>query len=132
MEDFYRESRLRHGVLLEGVEPAGGRWNFDHENREPPPKGAETLGVPEPIWPEEDEIDDEVRADLDQWESSGEVSFIGQDGPRLFPATRQEALAALEEFVTEYRQGPQTPEPGAACTGGSDGVTPGATDAPSQ
>ena len=27
----------------------------------------------------------------------------------------------LEEFVTTYRQGPQTPEPGAACTGGSDG-----------
>lgn len=29
----------------------------------------------------------------------------------------------LEEFVREYRQGPQTPEPGAACTGGSDGTT---------
>ena len=82
-------------------EPAGGRWNFDHENREPPPKGAATLGVPEPIWPEEDEIDDEVRADLDRWERDGEVSFIGQDGPRLFPATREEALAGLDHFVTE-------------------------------
>jgi deoxyribodipyrimidine photolyase-related protein len=101
MEDFYREARLRHGVLLEGGEPAGGRWNYDHENREPPPQGAVTLGVPEPIWPEDDEIDDEVRADLDRWESSGEVSFIGQDGPRLFPATRQEALTGLEHFVTE-------------------------------
>ena len=30
LEDFYREARLRHGVLLEGGEPAGGRWNFDH------------------------------------------------------------------------------------------------------
>ncbi|NHA67671.1 DUF3105 domain-containing protein [Phycicoccus flavus] len=29
----------------------------------------------------------------------------------------------LAEFVREYRQGPQTPEPGAACTGGSDGTT---------
>ena len=38
----------------------------------------------------------------------------------------------LPEFVKTYRQGPQTPEPGAACTGGSDGTTPGATDAPSQ
>ncbi len=26
----------------------------------------------------------------------------------------------LEEFIREYRQGPQTPEPGAACTGGTD------------
>ena len=38
----------------------------------------------------------------------------------------------LPEFVKTYRQGPQTPEPGAACTGGSDGTTSGATDAPSQ
>ena len=27
----------------------------------------------------------------------------------------------LAEFVKAYRQGPQTPEPGAACTGGTDG-----------
>jgi len=101
MEDFYREARLRHGVLLDGAEPAGGRWNYDHDNREPPPKGADTLGVPEPTWPEEDEIDEEVRADLDRWERDGDVSFIGQDGPRRFPATRREALAALDGFVSE-------------------------------
>lgn len=28
----------------------------------------------------------------------------------------------LAEFVKAYRQGPQTPEPGAACTGGTDGT----------
>ena len=28
------------------------------------------------------------------------VSLIGQDGPRLFPATRPEALAGLDHFVT--------------------------------
>jgi hypothetical protein len=26
---------------------------------------------------------------------------------------------ALEQFISAYRQGPQTPEPGAACTGGT-------------
>ena len=26
----------------------------------------------------------------------------------------------LDEFIKAYRQGPQTPEPGAACTGGID------------
>jgi deoxyribodipyrimidine photolyase-related protein len=101
MEDFYREARLRHGVLLEGDEPAGGRWNYDHDNREPPPKGADTLGIPEPWWPEEDEIDEEVRADLDRWERDGDVSFIGRDGPRRFPATRRQALAALDQFIGE-------------------------------
>ena len=40
MEDFYRDARRRHGVLMDGAEPAGGRWNFDADNREPPPKGA--------------------------------------------------------------------------------------------
>jgi hypothetical protein len=42
-----------------------------------------------------------------------QLQLTGVDDPRL------------EEFITEYRQGAQTPEPGAACTGGSDGTTPG-------
>jgi len=33
MEYFYREMRRRTGMLMEGGEPAGGRWNFDTENR---------------------------------------------------------------------------------------------------
>ncbi|NPD03747.1 cryptochrome/photolyase family protein [Nocardioides sp. zg-1308] len=102
MEDFYRRARLAHGVLVDGGEPVGGRWNFDHDNRLPPPKGAETLGVTDPWWPTEDEIDAEVREDLDRWERDGTVRTIGSDGPRLFAATRAEALAALEHFV-EHR-----------------------------
>ncbi len=38
-----------------------------------------------------------------------QLELDGVDDPRL------------AEFVREYRQGPQTPEPGAACTGGTDG-----------
>ena len=101
MEDFYRDARRRHGVLMDGAEPVGGRWNLDTENREPPPKGQPTLGVPEPLWPQEDDIDAEVREDLDRWEHDGDVRFIGTDGPRRFAATRGEALAALEDFVTQ-------------------------------
>ena len=101
MEDFYRDARRRHGVLLDGgtSDPEGGRWNLDHENREPPPKGAATLGVDPPPWPAEDEIDEQVRADLDRWEADGDVSFIGRDGPRLFAATRAEAEAVLDHFL---------------------------------
>ena len=101
MEDFYRRARLAHGVLVDGGEPVGGRWNFDHDNRQPPPRGATTLGVPEPWWPTEDDIDAEVREDLDRWERDGDVTFLGRDGPRLFAATRAEALAALDHFVEE-------------------------------
>jgi deoxyribodipyrimidine photolyase-related protein len=99
MEDFYRDARRRHGVLMEGDEPVGGRWNLDAENREPPPRGHETLGVAEPRWPEEDDIDGEVRDDLDRCERNGDVRFVGRDGPRLFAATRTEAVAALDPFV---------------------------------
>ena len=43
-----------------------------------------------------------MRADLDRWEASGEVGFVGRDGPRIFAATRAEALAVLDHFV-EHR-----------------------------
>jgi hypothetical protein len=45
MEDFHRWARRRHGVLMDGDEPAGGVWNTDKDNREPPPSGASTLDV---------------------------------------------------------------------------------------
>ena len=39
MEDFYRLMRRRTGVLMDGDQPAGGRWNFDPENRKRLPRG---------------------------------------------------------------------------------------------
>ncbi|GAA1924854.1 cryptochrome/photolyase family protein [Streptomyces sodiiphilus] len=99
MEDFYRWVRVRHGLLMDGGEPAGGRWNLDRENREPPPGGARALELPPPYRPAEDEIDERVRHDLDRWERQGTVSFTGRDGPRRFPATRAGALAALRRFT---------------------------------
>ncbi|MFE7172707.1 cryptochrome/photolyase family protein [Streptomyces sp. NPDC057616] len=101
-EDFYRWVRRGHGLLMDGGEPAGGRWNHDHDNREPPPKGERTLGAPAPYRPREDDVDEEVRHDLDRWEREDGIRFVGRDGPRLFPATRREALAALSRFV-EHR-----------------------------
>ena len=38
MEAFYRWQRRRLDVLMDGDDPVGGRWNFDRDNREPPPK----------------------------------------------------------------------------------------------
>ncbi|MFF3487999.1 cryptochrome/photolyase family protein [Streptomyces sp. NPDC002701] len=101
-EDFYRWVRRTHDLLMDGDQPAGGRWNLDHDNRRPPPRGATELGVPPPYRPREDDIDAEVRADLDRWSREGDVRFVGEDGPRRFPATRREALAALARF-TEHR-----------------------------
>ncbi|MET8633951.1 cryptochrome/photolyase family protein [Streptomyces sp. NPDC004680] len=98
-EDFYRWVRRGHHLLMDGDTPAGGRWNHDHDNREPPPKGARTLGAPAPYRPRENTVDEEVRHDLDRWERDGAVAFVGRDGPRRFPAARREALAALRRFL---------------------------------
>lgn len=38
MEYFYREMRQRTGLLMEGGAPAGGKWNFDHDNRQTGPR----------------------------------------------------------------------------------------------
>ena len=99
LEDFYRQQRRRLDLLVDpDGEPESGRWNFDADNRLPPPKGARTLGLPRPWAPTEDDVDDEVRHDLDGWRDEG-IALVGVDAPRTFAATRMEAVGALEDFV---------------------------------
>ena len=100
MEDFYRMMRRTTGVLMDGDDPAGNRWNLDADNRQPPPRRQATLGLPEPWWPVEDEIDERVRHDLDAWRADGSLVTVGEDGPRRFAATPAEARAVLDDFVT--------------------------------
>ena len=57
MEDFYREGRQCFDILMVGNQPAGGRWNFDRDNRKPP-KGK--LTIPEALWFEPDAITTDV------------------------------------------------------------------------
>lgn len=98
MEDFYRDQRRRFDVLMDGGEPVGRRWNYDDENREPPPKKQKTLGLPKPYQPREDDVDEEVRRDLDRMR----LPTVGVDGPRLFAVTPTEAKRALSRFI-EHR-----------------------------
>lgn len=104
LEDFYRWQRTRLGILMETdsavTTPVGGRWNYDQENRKPPPK-AKSLGVPAPFAPVESEIDERVRWDLDRLAADG-VEFLGVDGPRKFAVTSAEAIQATDIFF-EHR-----------------------------
>jgi len=94
MEDFYRWQRLRLGVLMEtgpsGPEPVGGQWNFDHDNREPPPRDGRS-------WPPitRFELDDVDRAVLDRLPAATH----GADPDGTWPVTRAQALIRLGEFV---------------------------------
>ena len=92
MEGFYRWQRRRLDILMDGDEPAGGAWNFDTANRRSPPRDRRP---PKPYLPREDAIDEAVRHDLDRLA----LDTFGDDGPRLFPATRDQALRALDRFV---------------------------------
>ncbi|MBW4043263.1 MAG: cryptochrome/photolyase family protein, partial [Acidobacteria bacterium] len=100
MDTFYRWVREREGILMtRSGEPVGGRFSYDADNRQPPPKRQQQLDLPEPWWPTEDAIDEGVRRDLDRWEGDGTARFIGADGPRRFAVTETEARSALRHFV---------------------------------
>jgi len=90
MEDFYRWQRTRLGYLMDGDEPAGGRWNFDAENREPPPKDANPW--PTPVRRALDAVDREVLAAI------GPEGF-GADPAGWWPTSRRQALARLRHAV---------------------------------
>lgn len=105
-DDWYRRQRTRLGLLVEpDGSPVGGQWSFDEDNRERPPRKVDTLSdavdLADPWWPEEDEVDEQVRRDLDAMAADG-VQFLGEDGPRRFAVTATEAQAALGHFL-EHR-----------------------------
>lgn len=58
MEPFYRDMRRRTGLLMDGDEPVGGRWNYDEENRKPAP--TPDLFMPRPLAFRPDAITQEV------------------------------------------------------------------------
>jgi deoxyribodipyrimidine photolyase-related protein len=93
MEWFYREMRRKTGLLMEGEKPAGGQWNFDHDNR----KAAKAdLLLPRPRDFASDAVVDEV---LDLVE--GRFSHFGRLRPFRWATDREGALAALAEFVAD-------------------------------
>ncbi|MFZ4505151.1 MAG: cryptochrome/photolyase family protein [Microbacteriaceae bacterium] len=90
MENFYRQQRIRLGILVDGKDPEGGRWNFDHDNRLPPPKNYE--------WPpylehQRDDIDREVATQL------------GYTPTNTWATTRTGALKQLDYFITHHLAG---------------------------
>jgi deoxyribodipyrimidine photolyase-related protein len=115
MEDFYRWQRTNLDVLMDhdadGPQPVGGRWNFDHDNREPPPKDGRS-------WPpltrfELDDIDRQVLDRIDGPGSNIEVWGAPPDG--TWPVTRRQALQRLDEFI-EHGLGPFGPHEDAMLT----------------
>ncbi|QFS82075.1 Deoxyribodipyrimidine photo-lyase-related protein [Roseivivax sp. THAF40] len=92
MEYFYREMRKKTGYLMEDGEPAGGKWNFDHDNRKPAPDEVD-FGGPMEFTP--DETVEEVLALV---EARFGNSF-GDLRPFWFATDQGQARRALTHFV---------------------------------
>ena len=87
MENFYRTQRIALNILVDGSKPVGGAWNFDKENRLPPPKNYQ--------WPPylthtPDAIDLEVAKEL------------GHTPTTTWATTRKGALAQLKNFIDNH------------------------------
>jgi deoxyribodipyrimidine photolyase-related protein len=92
MEYFYRDMRRKTGLLMDGDEPAGGQWNFDHDNRKP---AKADLFMHEPAHFQQDQITREVVALVKERFSD----HFGDADPFWFAVTRADAEAAFENFL---------------------------------
>jgi deoxyribodipyrimidine photolyase-related protein len=95
MEYFYREMRKKYNILLnKDGSPSGGAWNFDKENRKPPPG---SLASPRRISHRKDTITNEV---LELVKSRFSHHF-GNLEPFHYAVTREQALIELNHFIDE-------------------------------
>ena len=92
MEYFYRDMRRKTGLLMDGDQPVGGKWNFDSENRKP---AAGDMFIPVPYSAAPDAITCEVLALV----SNRFAEHFGDLEPFNYAVTRKDAEAAFEYFV---------------------------------
>ena len=90
MENFYRAQRIRLGILVQNGQPVGGQWNFDADNRLPPPKNYQW---PEYLQHERDSIDQEV------------AEQFGFEPTSTWATTRVGALKQLNFFIENHLAG---------------------------
>ncbi|MFN3267470.1 MAG: cryptochrome/photolyase family protein [Deinococcales bacterium] len=95
MEFFYRQMRQKTGWLMNGEAPLGGKWNFDAENRQVPPKGHR-------FPPKLEFAPDELTRQTARFVEEHFASHFGSLEHFNYAVTRADALRALEHFL-EHR-----------------------------
>ncbi len=94
LENFYREMRRRHDVLMDGDDPVGGRWNFDQQNRERlSDRGTESIKAPRSFQP--DSITRTVLRMVNHRFADAPGRLEGFD----YPVDQAQARAALRDFI---------------------------------
>ena len=92
METFYRAMRLQTGLLMDGTEPEGGRWNYDPENRKPLPRAV--AAPPPPRFPP-----DAITRDVMALVAERFPTHFGDVDGFALPVTNRDARLALADFV---------------------------------
>lgn len=96
MADFYKWQRRRLGVMMDGDEPQGGQWSFDHDNRKKVPKSMlDDLPRLEPLnaGPVEQEARDYVERRFP--ENYGSLQTL------WYPTTHDDASRHLDVFLAQ-------------------------------
>lgn len=94
LEFFYRQLRKQHDVLMDGKDPVGGQWNFDHDNRESFGRtGPQSLPRQKSF-----RMDDISRGVFDLVQERF-AQHPGELRPLTLPVTRKQATAFLRHFV---------------------------------
>ena len=92
MESFYRYMRKKHSILMEGNQPIGEKWNFDHDNRKKIPAN-HTIIQPFLFKNDVSEIVDLLKNE--------DIKTIGtiESNNFLWPVSRKESIELLDFFV---------------------------------
>ena len=94
MEFFYREMRRETDLLMEGDQPAGGQWNYDHDNRKRLPKS-------QPLPQRFGFAPDQTTAEVLALVRERFTDHFGDLEPFEWAVTRKDALRALDEFLMQ-------------------------------
>ncbi|PZR28784.1 MAG: cryptochrome/photolyase family protein [Citrobacter freundii] len=94
MENFYRAMRKKHNILMEGNEPAGQQWNFDHDNRKKLPRQHK----PAPPLLFHNDV-----SQVHRRITEAGIRTIGLVTPNdlCWPLNREQSLALLQHFINE-------------------------------
>lgn len=94
MESFYRNMRKKTGVLMQGNEPVGGKWNFDHDNR----NKLDSLVV----IPKQPDYQNDVSDICERIRRHGVKTFGNiQETALIWPIDRDQALSSLQYFIDQ-------------------------------
>ena len=91
MENFYREMRKKHQILMVNNQPEGGIWNYDKSNRK--------KWNQEVLIPHTKNFDNDVSTIVEEIKNTG-IKTIGNINAKYFeyPINRAQSLAQLDYF----------------------------------